>query len=508
MPRSTAAQGRRAVGSGYSRSGARGWRKKTKRAEAEAAMAEVHDPRAVPVDLEGIRRGRAGRSGAGRPSLASDRRSGGLAGAGVTGGAGRIGRASGALAAESLAKRDPREFAGLLISVLRDPIEYEVRPVGGPGKPGELYVHGERANSRFFYEAPPPLATLRPTDIVGFDSNGLPVANRVVGFGYESPAAAVDPLQQGAPDLSNAPQTLARAGLGAAGVALGQKLVKNQQDATNAGAQMARSGGGMVPMPLVAQVPVGQLMVQAQRQAEYSRARLEEDVAALKRYNQDVNQVNERATAALESAVRPKPGPQRQAWVTWWNDLVGTATAATPPPQDLDRERESSQTAAEKRAMLPSFGAGTPVWTLSGVRPVEAIRAGDQVLTQDTSTGALAFMPVVTIHHPALQPVKTITVAGAPMVVTDLERFWVAGKGWVMVLDLKPGDPIRALGGVVPVAAVEDAGARPGYHVQVAAGRGIIVGERGLLAHDELVAYPVAAAFDAAAIDGPTRHGR
>ena len=212
------------------------------------------------------------------------------------------------LATESLARRDPREFAGLLISLLRDPIEYEVRPVGGPGKPGELYVRGERANSRFFYEAPPPLAPVRPTDVVGFDSNGLPVANRVVGFGYETPAAAVDPLLQGAPDLSNAPQTLARAGLGGAGIALGQKMVKNQQDATNAAAKMDLAGGDWCPCRWWPRSwwDVG-FMVQAQRQAEYSRARLEEDVAALKRYNQDVNQVNERATAALESAVRPKP---------------------------------------------------------------------------------------------------------------------------------------------------------------------------------------------------------
>ena len=75
---------------------------------------------------------------------------------------------------------------------------YEVREVEGPGKPGELYVHGERMNRRFFYAAPPPLATLRPTDIVGYDSYGLPVANRVVGYVYEPASAAVNPLMMGA----------------------------------------------------------------------------------------------------------------------------------------------------------------------------------------------------------------------------------------------------------------------------------------------------------------------
>ena len=44
------------------------------------------------------------------------------------------------------------------------------------------------------------------------------------------------------------------------------------------------------------------------------------------------------------------------------------------------------------------------------------------------------------------------------------------------------------------MAAIEDAGVRTVYHVQVAAGRGIIVGARGILAHDERVAFPAAVA--------------
>ena len=76
-----------------------------------------------------------------------------------------------------------------------------------------------------------------------------------------------------------------------------------------------------------------------------------------------------------------------------------------------------------------------------------------------------------------------------------------------MVLDLKAGDAIRALGDVVRVTAVEDAGSRPVYHVQVAAGRGIMIGKRGILAHDERVAFPPAAIFDAATIDRTARCG-
>ena len=102
---------------------------------------------------------------------------------------------------------------------------------------------------------------------------------------------------------------------------------------------------------------------------------------------------------------------------------------------------------------------------------------------------------------------KTISIGGSPIVATDLERFWVAGKGWVMLLDLKAGDRIRALDNVERVDTVEDAGARAVYHVQVGTGRGIVVGKGGILRHDERVAAPSAGVFDAASLDAKTLSG-
>ena len=161
-----------------------GLARKAKRDEAEAALAKLRDARAVPSIWKVFALGgpadqeRAVRLLGQIDAPSASRALASLAVMGLT--ADVRGHA-----ADALVKRDPREFAGVLISAIRDPIEFEVREVQGPGKPGELYVHGERMNRRFFYEAPPPLATLRPGDIVGFDNNGLPVANRVVGFAFE-----------------------------------------------------------------------------------------------------------------------------------------------------------------------------------------------------------------------------------------------------------------------------------------------------------------------------------
>ena len=47
------------------------------------------------------------------------------------------------------------------------------------------------------------------------------------------------------------------------------------------------------------------------------------------------------------------------------------------------------------------------------------------------------------------------------------------------------------------VTAIDDGGIQPVFHVQVPPGHGIIVSERGLLAHDERVAHPGLSLFDA-----------
>ena len=140
------------------------------------------------------------------------------------------------------------------------------------------------------------------------------------------------------------------------------------------------------------------------------------------------------------------------------------------------------------------------VWTLIGLKPIETLRTGDQILTQATDTGELSFKPVLAVQHGVLQPTKTLTIDKAPIVTTAVERIWVASKGWVMVADLKPGDPIRSVSGLRRVTTVEDAEAAPVYHVRVGDGRGITVGESGILVHDEQMAQPVAAPFDSAEI--------
>ena len=78
---------------------------------------------------------------------------------------------------KTLTRRDPREFAGMLIALLRDPLKYEVRPVGGPGSPGAILVKGKQFNVQRIYA--PPLLTIALTKLgqyVGLDGYGMPTA--------------------------------------------------------------------------------------------------------------------------------------------------------------------------------------------------------------------------------------------------------------------------------------------------------------------------------------------
>src|SRR5262249_33277529 len=159
----------------------------------------------------------------------------------------------------------------------------------------------------------------------------------------------------------------------------------------------------------------------------------------------DVNSLNERAKKALAIALLATHGPKREDWMKWWLGLVATSTNLDPNLGDRDRQVDASMAGTGRRAILPGFPAGTKLWTFFGMQDIESLRTGDQLLIQDTKTGALSFRPVLAIHHAAKQPIKAIAVGNAKFEATHLERFWLAGKGWVTAGELKVGDLTRSM---------------------------------------------------------------
>ena len=144
------------------------------------------------------------------------------------------------------------------------------------------------------------------------------------------------------------------------------------------------------------------------------------------------------------------------------------------------------------------FAAATPVQTLDGPRPIEAIQVGDQVLGQHATTGALGFQPVVFLHHnPPGKTLRVSFVVGDPVVCSVYHRFWRANQGWAMARELKPGDVLRTLGGLVRVAKVEPDATQPLYNLDVLGARTFFAGERRLLVHDNTLPDHRLKPFDA-----------
>ena len=175
-------------------------------------------------------------------------------------------------AADTLRGRPADDFLDLLVGLMRDPLRYEVKPVGGPGSPGVLLVEGERFNVSRFY-APPtaPNVAVVPGDIITFDQFGMPVINRPLGF-------------QGTGTTRGVP---------------GSKTLVRE---TITGVRQ------------YAQISPSQLMMEAQRAAVMAEAQLEGDVERIKTINEDRKQFSERVMAVAKDTTGKDLGRTPKEW--------------------------------------------------------------------------------------------------------------------------------------------------------------------------------------------------
>jgi hypothetical protein len=121
------------------------------------------------------------------------------------------------------------------------------------------------------------------------------------------------------------------------------------------------------------------------------------------------------------------------------------------------------------------------------------------VLAQSTKTGALAYRPIVAVHHNPPSRTFRVAIGGETVVSSEFHRFWKAGQGWVMARDLKVGDPIRTLDGPAAVTAIERGEVVPVYNLDVAEEGDFFVGRGGVLVHDNTLPDLREKPFDAVA---------
>ena len=427
------------------------------------------------------------------------------------------------VATETLRRRDPREYADVFIPLVREPIRYEVRPVGGPGSPGAIYVAGERFNRQRLYSPPAmPAFGLGPGDTIIFDAAGFLCIRRVTWIGEVQ-------LDSSSQDVKQADQVrpinLAEAAAVKHFKADESQIMGNYMS-HNRG---ERPRGYLLSSTTTQQqqdvedIPVGRMMLEYQLTAAAAQEQLARDAAAIEAANDETRRSNEKIVRTLSAATGQTPGDSPKALNGWWLDLLGYSSLTAPEPQrptlveevPLDYQAPVSQPsivrmegpASTRASFAPShvcFGAGTLVRALEGPRPIETLKVGDRVLAQDLATGTLDFRPILRAYH--RPPTKTLRIKLGPeaIISSPFHRFWIAGKGWALARELKPGDVIRTLGGQVRVAAVDDDRVQPVFNLDVADDHDFFVGDANALVHDNTVAEPVTQPFDApAAVAAP-----
>jgi len=232
-------------------------------------------------------------------------------------------------------------------------------------------------------------------------------------------------------------------------------------------------------------------------QAQYEQAArqtLQQDIQNIEVMNAGIRELNDRVLPLARASTGQDFGSDSEAWMKWWTNELGYAyqSPTTTKPTYTDVLEFQYQPPVHSAC----FSAGTPVHTISGPQAIETLQVGDRVLSQNTTTGALTFQPVVAIHHNQPTPTMKLCLGGETIVATGIHRFWKAGKGWTMARDLKPGDIVRTVGGTARVESVEPEKVQPVYNLDVAENRDFFVGKNGCLVYDFSIVQPVAAPFD------------
>ena len=219
-------------------------------------------------------------------------------------------------------------------------------------------------------------------------------------------------------------------------------------------------------------------MTPARRNGPTARQKLDHDVAAAREVNARRESINERVGGVLAMVTGEDFGADPDSWRQWWSQEQGVPYYRTSRYDKPVIRRVSRTTVILPRCHGRCFAKGTLVRTVLGPRPIEGLQVGDRVLTSDVTTGALEVRPVVAVRHNPPSATLRLTLGSESVVTTPIHRFWKSGTGWVMARDLKPGDAVRAIGGVVRVVATEPDAVQPVYNLEVAEGRSYFVGER------------------------------
>ena len=207
------------------------------------------------------------------------------------------------------------------------------------------------------------------------------------------------------------------------------------------------------------------------------------------RRNTAVKAWNDRVCAVLADATGVRLPAEPDQWWDWWRDY----NQMTEEPK-----RYETYTYYRRRTEIVNSGerskeclvAGTLIWTDRGPVPVQDVRIGDLALAKHPDTGKLSYRPVLftTVRKP--EPIYKVTTAAGTIRGTGGHTFWVSGKGWTKLRNVKPGQRFHTATGSTEIVKLEKDAEAKTYNLLVADVHTYFVGKMHVLSHDLTFAAP------------------
>lgn len=272
-----------------------------------------------------------------------------------------------------------------------------------------------------------------------------------------------------------------------------QRLVRTNENGVNAETALRRTGGTRTTNqgPALAIVQVGADEEAANSLAADEQAQLEREIAAANRRQEEVS----RNASYVLSELTGQPAENgAQEWWKWWQDK-NYRPAKTKPLgmrryQYVDRPTLTLNSNTVSPQIVDCLVAGTLVQTSSGTKPIEALKRGDLVLSQDVESGQLDLKPVMQVVPREPGIIAVIKTESDEIRSTQGHRWWVSGKGWVMAADLEPGMSLHTATGTVRVNEVREDAEQPTFNLVVDEYHTYFVGKDRVLSFDNVDPRP------------------
>lgn len=346
-------------------------------------------------------------------------------------------------AIRELKRRDPRDYMGAMIGLMRHPVKYYLNPIPPRCTAGMLVILGEHTRTERIYE----VQRGGFTDSAAYGPPPSGMSGMTFSFSTASPEdmrrfLLASPAEQFREIARLNPQILGPQG-----------------------------GGQVTGDPFI-----------------------ERDMRAIDQFNARLEQANQRIDSILCQITGESFGGDRDQWLEWWTDKIGLR---------YQRPQPQPKRTATRYVVLPSFvhtvclGAGTPVVTLTSPRPIESLQVGDIVLSQDTTTGILSYEPVVGVHRNPPSETLRLRLKGETLVSSPIHRFWRPGRGWALARDLTAGESIRTVNGRAALLSIEPGAVQPVFNLDVARNHSFFVGSQMALVCDNSLPPAISTPFDA-----------